>query len=127
MLLEVDVTEQEFFALPPREVDALVAEKVMEWRACGDGPDFVGMVGIPPYANHIYVDRVPNFCTNIIEAFGVVEHLVNKGAHVSMGSSSPSGKWWCEMFGEGFVATIPVLDTLPMAICFAALRTTGNL
>jgi hypothetical protein len=123
-----------------RELDALVAEKVMGWkpdparcRLCGwplsDGmctPDNCSLRPLPivPY------DIPPDYSTDIAAAWQVVEHLRERDIWLD----SLEQKWESEMtrviFGwrdpeRGALFAQEMGDTPAHAICLAALRAVG--
>jgi hypothetical protein len=109
-----------------RELDALVAEKVMGWRDVSDG------YGTPPEATlweaiHI----IPHYSTDIAAAWQVVERMRDQGwtshyTDLSLDSREPWHSWH-------FTGTTPPngptlsaqASTVPHAICLAALRAVG--
>lgn len=113
-----------------RELDALVAETVMGWRALQDShcaeceamiaegtlmmSDPQGLVGV-----------VPDYSTSIAAAWEVFEWLCKRGddvAEVVQLTWNIQTGWWCT--SERWV-TVDVqgnADTAPLAICLAALK-----
>lgn len=133
-----------------RELDALVAEKVMGWVnvACLNGgntptgePDDDwnrdarndprhGGTGIP----QVHRLEVPDYSTQINDAWEVVEKLKRDGWNVSLGGDNG---WGCTIYkihaqgGKNFSSTWeesfgPInAETAPLAICLAALKAVG--
>lgn len=96
---------------PGRELDALVAEKVMGWtEVCGYEGEYKG-----------YWKILPKYSTDIAAAWAVVELPLFDGWAIGRNAS---GKW--EVFNpweNNFV--VSVADTAPHAICLAALKAVG--
>lgn len=97
---------------PSRELDALIAEKVMGWDAFD-----VGCANIPHYS------------TDITAAWDVVERFAQeRKLHFTL-SKTTIGVWRCTLdpeedrdFSMGFMADAP---TAPHAITLAALKAVG--
>lgn len=104
-----------------RELDALVAEKVMGWT------NILDRMGVPP--NHgPWSHRVPSYSTDLGAAWTVVEKLIATG-HIIELSNRRSGTWkigtWqFQTFGKLSVGADA--DTAPLAICRAALKAVGH-
>lgn len=99
-----------------RELDALIAEKVMGWRFVNiGGPAFIW---VPPYA-HPQVNALglapPKFSEDIGAAWKVVEKI-----------RKPGQSWNFQIFSDGTCEAEfyePVrAETMPHAICLAALK-----
>jgi len=119
-----------------RDLDALVAEKVMGWtevRLLSTTYDnsvwpvtVTGWVGIPP--GETKEDDVDEFSTDIAAAWLVVERLGAKARRWCIGRDDEGAAWvvrtcWMsppdrEDHGRG--------ETAPLAICRAALRAVGH-
>jgi len=107
---------------PERELDSLIAEKVMGWRyketVYSWGEVLSPAQWIKP--NGWPVDRVPNYSTDISAAWGVVEELEQKKWFVTIRNRSASfhlinnGKI---LDGTGIVTA----NSTPESICKAAL------
>ena len=118
---------------PGPETDALVAEKVMEWKRIQfttiTGFQRVGKVdgweADPPYKDFYGVEQVqvwpaPPFSTDIRAAMEVVGKMrTTHGFGTFTLEQNKSGDW--SVGGWGFFPTI-YEDTAPMAICVAALK-----
>lgn len=104
---------------PGRELDALVAEKVMGWTGIEndnlDGTDWYA--GSPPGSEgHA---EVPAFSTDISAAWEVVEEVNRKNVYGFRLHNPGNGVWeasW-NVLAEGMSA--------PLAICLAALKAVG--
>jgi hypothetical protein len=96
-----------------RELDALVAEKVM-------GADVVVRDG-RAYINGNPYDRLPNYSTDIAHAWQIVERMADWRVVIER---VPSGEWEV-MFDTRRVFENVKADTLPLAICRAALAAVG--
>lgn len=100
---------------PGRELDALVAVRVMGWE--------------------IY-QQVPEYSTSIEAAWDIVEHMKKNHTHGVFSITGPSddhNKWFCifekKWRGHNLEAAShydwPSADTAPHAICLAALKACG--
>jgi hypothetical protein len=105
-----------------RELDALVAEKVMGYRQAEDGSWF-----LPGISTGFGLWELPEYSTSIADAWLVVEKLkLFKGfclrqRNDGMWDSVRYGKW-----ADGFDDQIVVgKTTAPHAICLAALKAVG--
>mgnify|MGYP001571535769 CR=1 FL=1 len=116
-----------------RELDALVAEKVMGWKHYA--PAAVQEVWYPPNlhpSNNVLGHSIPHYSTDIAVAWQVVEHLKNK-LHLQVilhwaGDECP--KWLCNLRADGYRSFQDQewqveADTAPLAICLAALKAVG--
>lgn len=109
-----------------RELDALIAERVMGWTSVHyDGPTDRARykwLGIPP-DGRTYQTEVRYFSTDIAAAMEVVERLREQGYGVVMADNMGKPPWNVDV-----VATAKVYegdaDSLPLAICRAALQAT---
>ena len=139
-----------------RELDALVAEKVMGARWFGtEGADppslkvklprFMVYVlclrggepnmpdwdvcGRPEIWNDSALDEIPHYSTDIKAAWEVVEKMRADGFVGEFVQDVPDGasaRFWDNPLFEAFTETkMPADDTLPLAICLAALRAKG--
>jgi len=120
------MTRDEILAMEPgRELDALVAEKVMGW-AWGDMDS--GLEGLlPPQDFRVYgltpllifddlghLHGMPNYSTDISAAWGVVEKM---NSPYIIASTEDGDQNWVHFGNEGNVAVGEVAE----AICKAAL------
>jgi hypothetical protein len=113
---------------PSRELDALVAERVMGWRFIGEFD--LEMNGDRwaknPDGHENYFSDVPHYSTNIAAAWEVMEKLLAYNPFweqhdfigIYLAPTSPKG-WTCN-FGDD--TTRAYGDTAPHAICLAALK-----
>ena len=124
-----------------RELDALVAEKVMGWciTAWNDGepwgnrevfPPFEPINGIPADCDcisHSEAGEPPHYSTDIAAAWEVVEKLDGGGERGTfwwMISSPGNDTMYSARIFEGSVEIVGAMaPTAPLAICRAALRT----
>jgi len=112
------MTRDEVLAMKPgRELDALVAEKVMGWKAVQvfdlkdtDGTNIAN--GITPYN---IGQRVPHYSTDIASAWEVVEEMQNNEWDFTLKNHK---RKYEAIFGTLYNAFAP---TAPEAICKAAL------
>jgi len=98
-----------------REIDALIAEKVMGWkrRPVWHGSD-MKMCLIHPSDGTYYPDEFPNYSEDISAAWAVVKSLDNQNFDICI--LNTVGGWKCEI--SGYIArNCPA----PLAICRAAL------
>lgn len=109
-----------------RELDALVAEKVMGWHYAdrqkmgwGDGPPVVVTDLGEESGRPTIQGWSPS--TDIAAAFQVVEKMRERGLTVVI-DGTPGGFWCCEfsIFGSETFHTGRA-DSLPLAICLASL------
>lgn len=127
---------------PSRELDSLVAEKVMGWKpgtsvgADGDGYWDAGFYK----PNGTFTTHIPPYSTDIAAAWEVVEKLTNirpdsgfnpefelkcEEGHVDamIWHASLEDRYTTTDWPDRF--TIAFADTAPHAICLAALRAVG--
>ena len=109
-----------------REIDRLVAEKVMGWTHLPNQAEFWYPPGVHPLSN-IYGHTVPSYSTSISDAWLVVERMREMGYNFHASVSAEGSK-----VAATFLASndpLPVsrwtLDSMPMSICLAALRSLG--
>ena len=121
--------------LSDRELDALVAEKVMGWTDIWTDGDY--FMAYPPHEQRImqkmgvgYAERypIPNYSSEISAAWEVVEKMRQEGLTVTI-TTPPTGwkNWdvrgWDDNNNDNrFIARA---DTAPRAICIAALHAKG--
>lgn len=142
---------------PGRELDALIAEKVMgltleteigfkfiedgkEKQSWGNSPEYTRMkcenykeLGL--YAELIEQKIAPHYSTDISAAWEVVEKLTEQFSEheVVVQQDKSSGhkvRWWVTFSGNRMSELgkplWSVYDSLPMAICLAALKAVEN-
>lgn len=112
-----------------RELDALIAEKVMGWRNLHverHGDDYPRF-GQPPGVALDCVN-VPRFSTDIADAWKVVEALdtdfLTLEYLTGVDPDAPSRRNWQAEFRLS--RTYAWADTAPLAICLAALKAVGK-
>lgn len=133
-----------------RELDALVAERVMglgkpefrvwgidsfrDWRTPVDRPEARSSIGV--IAAHTAWLRVPEYSTDIRAAWKVIEHMREQWAATENAKAGEPDAWqFDDLSDEGWAAIVVWLHhdgtvqevvafapTLPLAICRAALR-----
>ena len=115
-----------------RELDALVAEKVMGWKECTVEAGITGQAALGSIGAWYWIDEggrkmiegyVKPYSKNIAAAWEVVEKLLESGESVAVRQGQiPSGmiRQCCIGFREGVEA-----ETVPLAICRAALVAVG--
>ncbi len=115
-----------------RELDALVAEKVMGWRDVRPG-HYTGSPGTmygkapqpqpwdSPQDRTKGVSFVPFYSTKIADAWEVIEKLADRDPMIAMwGYEDGTAGWFCDFEGIKDHAR-----TAPHAICLAALKAVG--
>jgi len=130
-----------------RELDALVAEKVMgcKWGEFHNTPDEPGRWEdhkflVDPDGNKVAVRwKTKNlltwdmchywpsrplrpYSTDIAAAWEVVEKFISEGVSIYRDDRQPSKGKWYALFGDGCGVEA---DTVPLAICLAALKAVG--
>ena len=102
---------------PGRELDKLIAEKLLGWRKRPDG-EYVDAAG------HILpADFIPRYSTEISAAWEVVEETkLLLGNYLTMHRGRNGDEWIVFPDGGGAAITIDyTCNTAPHAICIAAL------
>lgn len=110
-----------------RELDALIAERVMGWKRCAvetHGPDCGYW-----WENDLIGHNEPPFSTDIAAAWEVVTALDAKGLFVTFerrGERRTDGefhmRWACGFWPD---TVMREAETAPLAICLAALQAVG--
>lgn len=122
---------------PGRELDALIAEKVMGWRpiirsewpciALANTPDNEKEIAFLRAADlRGQYEDIPNYSTDIAEAWEIIKKLIEYNPfweeknclYFQLSPTNPAG-WMCN-FGDS--RHIEYGDTAPHAICLAALK-----
>lgn len=107
--------------LKNRELDRLIAEHIFGWvDFCGNG-DY--LMGYPPYYKEkydIHLD-VPNYSTDIRNAWEVVEKLKSNGLEISIITDTES----TECVISHNLCSLTEADTPQLAICLCALKYAG--
>ena len=113
-----------------RELDALVAEKVMGWKVDNEHPYTTYYDGIDFMGSNCEDDQAywsPS--TDIAAAWQVVEKMRERGYDtcVSNGERPPPNVWEAEIYvyPGGLGGGCEKADTAPLAICLAALKACG--
>jgi hypothetical protein len=116
-----------------RELDALVAEKVMGWHSSEDGYFWLRVDGgfggyvteEPPFSG----GRAPRFApsTDITAAWQIVEHMHKRGFHIVLWFDDFGTGQWGARFPRGLIGRdrSDHGHTAPLAICRAALAAIG--
>jgi hypothetical protein len=115
-----------------RELDALVAEKVLGLSVSkmATSEYSYGFFYNPARAENTW-QRLPHYSTNLTAAWQVVEKMAEKGWRVcfSDNGNTHAERWDCRFFREPGTSSkdrvIAICDTAPLAICLAALRACG--
>ena len=117
-----------------RELDALVAEKVMGFQLNNKVVDWLAYPIRNGVVDYFEPTIVPHYSTDIAAAWLVVDHFADTGQEVSVSYIVRSdnhnnlvGSWVCDVGpGNGlrFVLTVAA-ESAPLAICLAALRAAG--
>lgn len=111
-----------------RELDALIAEKVMGWALVSNQKaNKAGWWGLAPGSSLM---PLPYYSLSISDAWEVVEKLEEKGITMDMGQVWNGGEWmWAIQFQKIHLMTGQVdhyrqeyANTAPLAICLAALK-----
>jgi hypothetical protein len=109
------------------ELDAVVAEKVMGWKKVGYSAGGGGFATpdnkrwvfkIPRYG---VTQDIPEFSTRIAAAWTVVEKLQEMGFNFAIASIRPN-PWVASISEENLKWGSSEAETVPMAICLAALE-----
>jgi hypothetical protein len=110
-----------------RELDALVAERVMGWYNVGRGYLFGNddsWGGDNPQTPDKGIQDLPHYSTDIKAAWEVVER-VSAVYQIKVGSDKTAFAWWCEI-GEGDWRSIGQ-PTAALAICKAVLKAADHM
>lgn len=127
---------------PGRELDALIAERVMgltvittqeetsqfdpagRWVPGGEYYEVDVQWAMPPGQEEPDVDDyLPGYSTRIDAAWQVVERFERLGYDVAMHTTN-GGEWVC-VFRGALLADATMAPTAPHAICLAALKSAG--
>ena len=105
-----------------RELDVLVAEKVMGWIERNDGIGWLKDVGGGEFeiASYYFVPSI-----DIARAFEVVERMRGLGYDMTIETDNRREKqWWCAFYEVNAEEILWFADaeTAPLAICKAALK-----
>lgn len=117
-----------------RELDALVAEKVMGWVKSSDEHGDIYSEQSVSYVMHYRTDvphgmrndsttaELPFFSSQIAAAWTVVDHMRYNGSLLELEEEKTG--WWAR-FSGGEKDLLLNQQTAPMAICLAALKAAG--
>jgi hypothetical protein len=111
-----------------RELDALVAEKVMGFDVRKHGNDWIYIGEVRPGGTDPQGYPVPNYSEDISAAWKVVEKLaqtrhITVNSAVGLDASKAFVKLWrCEIDLTKHSSTEEFSDSAPHAICLAALK-----
>ena len=108
------------------DIDKRIAEEVMGWEfhclGLGDNPRYrTGSTNAHPSGYNL--EYLPHFSTDIKATFLVVEKMREDG-YTFLLYDNEDGDWFAN-FGET-IETAVAEETIPMAICLAALKTKEN-
>lgn len=112
------------------ELDSLIATKVFNWPYSGstvngrpfhDVWEFSSGGGYGLQSTRTS-EAIPSFSIDISAAWKVVERMDSLGWHVVMIYKVSNGKKSCAMSHANFPAISAYADTIPLAVCIAALR-----
>lgn len=114
-----------------REIDKLIAEKVMGWRVFKTTEEWQ-KAGSPTGQKITVLDQtpkfeIPHYSTDIAAAWQVVEKMHSDGNHVQVWRNKNNNFWRASMrfehgkWGKYFTQA----NTAPLAICLAALKAIG--
>lgn len=116
-----------------RELDALIAEKVMDWNWVNVFSN--ALMIVPPIGDklrhtHKYVDKgipdnMPHYSTNIADAWRVVEKLQENDWEVIIETRSNETEVKAKGRMGGWIDMYGIAETAPLAICLAALKACG--
>lgn len=110
-----------------RELDALIAEKVMGWKLDYEFADSIGAPTVPALRDQ-YDEwgMLPEFSTDISAAWQVVKRLADSGFNVTISRVLDwRDKYECYLVKENWRDDERICkgaDTAPLAICLAALK-----
>lgn len=118
-----------------RELDALVAEKVMGFNKVTE----IVVDHEPPHELYrapdgrgYYPNRIPLYSTSIADAWQVVEKLAREGKHLALQAPGSLDMNECYRRFKQWTADFTYdidsegrADTAPLAICLAALKAVG--
>jgi hypothetical protein len=115
-----------------RELDALVAERVMAWRRCHEEPPGSGYWEgrRPENLLSLVLDEVPRFSTDLVAAWQVAENMSIAGLYLTL-SQHADDEWeaWFHRHISHRRYNLDQFsalgDTAPHAICLVALTAVG--
>lgn len=127
------MTRDEILKMPAgREMDALIAEKVMGWKKIGKiHPDLkCDLIGENPHYFYPpdgefdkWMDLVPHYSTDANDMLLVSDNLKSRGfnARIEIQSGAHVTIWKTDMTEYGPEPINAKADSIPLAICRAAL------
>lgn len=108
-----------------RELDALVAEKVMGWELIGIAPSGGRVVHSP----RLWEKELPHYSSDIAAAWQVVEKMEKDGWESGCETSKGIRRaWFAWDRRKRFSPKLPKFaeaEAIPRAICLAALKAVG--
>ena len=122
-------TPQEDPPMTDRELDALVAEKVMGWKEEFDGLNMRWTLDGERWAGDSGYVNGWSPSTRISHAWQVVEKMLPAIGHIYPAVDLETGELlhWCAVVETGDTSRQGVTaDTAPRAICLAALKAVGE-
>lgn len=121
---------------PGRDMDALVAVKVMGWKFCWGFtrcPDLQSdRWAVDPLGHERFFREIPRYSTNISAAWKVLTHLQFTHWRIEVYRIQESEEWGCSLSQQPFRSVLKDIDvcvtagSAPHAICLAALKATGH-
>ena len=112
-----------------RDMDALVAEKVMGWNNIEGGhghPTESGPFVDCGCLSHAYQKQeIPHYSTDIAAAWEVVEKMMDEGEYTSLECYGGRYCFHIHLTADTDDIHIEVAETAPLAICSAALAAKG--
>jgi hypothetical protein len=104
-----------------RELDRLVAEKVMGWKV------EYGELGHEHFTENGEIKFLPFYSTNISDAWQVVEKLKLEFICKVIGLTNDHKDWFCSFtpIGLGAYGNAAYAETAPLAICLSSLKVKG--
>lgn len=119
------LTREKILSMPAgRELDALVAEKVMGWKQCSmEGVRIKTCYGKPPeFGRNDGRVRIPGYSTDISAAWEVVEKVKQMNWFFILSDNLFPDKWEASLFWDPNGTMIEArAETAPEAICKASL------
>lgn len=115
---------------PGRELDKLIAEKVMDWQGVVIFPNGEAK-GRPPKWYKMSLIDLPSYSTDISAAWEVIEKLLSDNTNLAIGVCSinygpDKGKTQVLIPRHPTLGKVETLSTsAPHAICLAALKVVG--
>jgi hypothetical protein len=113
---------------PSRELDVLVAEKVMGWTHVARSPMDGALLGTMPIYLASASNEVPHYSTDMAAAWAIVE--LGRGSFWNdlfelSANEGEEGTWHLDTNGDNDGCCMTA-ETAPLVICLAALRCVGK-